>query len=69
MGLNTLLLYGRLKTHLYYIVIINIYVMPSRRCVGPRGAAMWPRVPRRIHVGPAREIRHFLLFFYLFKTF
>ena len=28
---------------------------PSRRRVGPRGAATWPWVPGRIHVGPARK--------------
>ena len=25
---------------------------PRRRRVGPRGAATWPKVPRRIHVAP-----------------
>ena len=33
--------------------MIREYIyMPRRRRVGPRGAATWPRVPRRIHVAP-----------------
>ena len=52
------------------IVTINYkYVCvtsPHRRRVGPRGAATWPGVPRRIHVGPAQKINTFFLFFNLF---
>ena len=44
-----------------------MYIAPRRRCAGPRGAATWPCVPRRIHAGPARKTENFL-FFYLSKT-
>ena len=32
--------------------------------MGPRGAATWPGVPRRIQVGPARNLNPF--FYFLF---
>ena len=33
-----------------------------RHIVGPRGAATWPCVPRRINVGPARNKNAFFAF-------
>ena len=47
--------------YMYYnpILRVNKYVHVSHprhasARVGPRGSAMWPCVPRCIHVGPAR---------------
>ena len=31
--------------------------------MGPRGAATWPWVPRRIHVGPVQKYTPFFAFF------
>ena len=45
------------------------HVSPPRHVgarLGPRGAATWPRVPRRIHVDPAGKYTPFFLFFKLF---
>ena len=48
------------------VYIIYLYIAPRRRRVGLRGGAMWPGVPRRIHVGPARKTP--FLFFIYFKN-
>ena len=64
-ALNTLPIYGRLNTY-YVDYKNNIYMYtPRRRRVGPRGATTWPGVPRRIHVGPARNLNPFFIFFIL----
>ena len=42
---------------------------PRRRRVGPRGAASWPGVPRRIHVGPARNLNPLFIYLFILKHF
>ena len=42
-----------------------MHIAPRRHCAGPRGAATWPCMPRRIHAGPALNIKFFLFLYYL----
>ena len=72
-GNNSPPINGRLYIINFIVININIAHPSHRRVrchVGPRGAATWPGVPRRIHVGPAQKTPFLPLlnYFFTFKN-